>query len=97
MAFELLDKSRGAEAAQRLLSEHLARAHEVQAKNGDATGPGYVQGSPVKVDEDSEFRETGGLGEFRQAVEDPGNGPFFGGFIARMRDFKYNTGDEDFG
>ncbi len=97
MAFRLPDNSGGPGAAQQLLSKHLDRARETHVKFNDATGPGYVQGNPVKTAEDSRFGETGGVGEFHQAVRDPDNFAYFRDFVSRRLDFdRLGAGDEDF-
>jgi hypothetical protein len=94
MVFRLPDNSGGPGAAQQLLSRHLNRARETHVKLNDATGPGYVQGNPVKTAEDSRFGETGGVGEFHQAARDPDNFGYFGDFLARFRDFDRQEANE---
>jgi hypothetical protein len=97
MAFRLPDNSAGPGAAQQLLSVHLGRAKETHAKFNDATGPGYVQGSPVKTDEHPEFGLVGGRGPFREARNDPGNKHYFTNFALDLDQFnRQGATGEDF-
>jgi hypothetical protein len=97
MAFRLPDNSAGPGAAQQLLSVHLGRAKETHAKFNDATGPGYIGGSPVKTGRHPEFDETGAPAEFHQAARDPDNFGYFGDFLSRFREFdRQGDAGEDF-
>jgi hypothetical protein len=100
MAYRLPDNSGGPGAAQQLLSKHLERARGTHEKFDDTTGPGgpgYISGSPLSVDKDSGFNETGGVGEFHQAARNPENFGYFGDFLTRFREFdRQETGDGGF-